>query len=267
MTKITSLTCLCADIFDGTGEIRPGGEALNFAAAACRYPHVSMSVIGAVGDDECGKAVVSSISAKPIDSSCIHIVLGGTTASNRTYLTEDGDRYYKHDSWNGGVFQEFSLSADDIEKLADSDIVHTNFYCPIFGQIAALKEKCGFKLSVDFDIERDPDKLENAARFTDFFFISGDDLLLPKLKEWSKSYDGIFIATLAERGSAAYKDGAEYRVNAVPVQEVIDTTGCGDSYQAGFVARFSEEGDITAAMNEGSRAASETLSHIGGFLY
>ena len=61
-----------------------------------------------------------------------------------------------------------------------------------------------------------------------------------------------------------YHHGKEYRVSAVPVDKVIDTTGCGDSYHAGFVCSY-VKGNILAAMHEGSRVASETLSHVGGF--
>ena len=46
---------------------------------------------------------------------------------------------------------------------------------------------------------------------------------------------------------------------------VIDTTGCGDSYHAGFLCSYLRDRDIINAMNEGSRVASKTLSHIGGF--
>ena len=35
--KLTALPCICADVFDGTDIIRPGGEALNFAAHASRF--------------------------------------------------------------------------------------------------------------------------------------------------------------------------------------------------------------------------------------
>ena len=54
-TKIVAMTTMCGDIFDATGEIRPGGEALNFAAIANEYPHVEISLVGAIGDDECGR--------------------------------------------------------------------------------------------------------------------------------------------------------------------------------------------------------------------
>lgn len=62
--KVTAMTCLCVDVFDGTEEIRPGGEALNFAAAAAgRYDHIQMSLIGGIGDDNYGKKVFWILSA------------------------------------------------------------------------------------------------------------------------------------------------------------------------------------------------------------
>ena len=35
--KLVALPCLCVDVFDGTNEMRPGGEALNFAAYASGF--------------------------------------------------------------------------------------------------------------------------------------------------------------------------------------------------------------------------------------
>ena len=35
--KLVALPCLCVDVFDGTNEMRPGGEALNFAAHASGF--------------------------------------------------------------------------------------------------------------------------------------------------------------------------------------------------------------------------------------
>ena len=55
-----------------------------------------------------------------------------------TYLTPDGDRYYKDDSWNGGVFSSFALSASDRELLHSSDMVHTTFSGPNFNDVIAV---------------------------------------------------------------------------------------------------------------------------------
>ena len=49
------------------------------------------------------------------------------------------------------------------------------------------------------------------------------------------------------------------------VDTVIDTTGCGDSYHAGFVCSYILEKDIEKAMSVGSEIAAETLMHYGGF--
>lgn len=266
-TIIVAMTTMCGDIFDATGEIRPGGEALNFAAIASEYPHVEISLVGAIGDDECGREILKSIQNKKIDQSCIHVVAGGTTACNRTYLTEQGDRYYKEDSWNGGVYNTFRLTDKDREKLKEADIVFLNFECTNFDEVLELKRKLGFQLAVDFDVARDLEKLESIAADVDFFFISGEESLLPVFRDWSLKYDGIFNVTLAEKGSVSFQKGQEYRTLAVPVEEIIDTTGCGDSYHSAFICFYVKERDILKAMEEGSRAASETLTHLGGFTY
>lgn len=200
-----------------------------------------------------------------INTDCVHVIPGGATASNRTYLTEDGDRYYLEDSWQEGVYGSFVLSDMDKQKMKDSQLIHTNFSCPIFFEIVQLKKEYGFQLSVDFDKERDFSRLEEILPYIDYFFISGEESLLPVLKKWSIDYKGVFTATLAEKGSVAYESGTEYKADAVKVSEVIDTTGCGDSYQAGFICSVIKDGQIKEAMEEGSRVAAETLSHIGGF--
>jgi len=267
MVRITATPCLCADVFDHSGEIVPGGEALNFACSACRYEHIDMALLGAIGDDIYGRQILTEIDRRPIDRSCVHIISGGATATHRIYLTEQGDRYFKPDSWNGGCFETFSLEDGDTAMLGQADIVHITHTAPIFADILRLKQEFGYRISADFNVEDNFEFLASVASYIDYFFISGagrEAELSNLLRSFSEKYDGIFIVTLAEDGSAAYHHGKEYRVSAQPVDRVIDTTGCGDSYQAGFIGEITRGGDIIAAMKEGSAVASYTLSHIGG---
>ncbi len=157
------------------------------------------------------------------------------------------------------------MSDEDIEVLKRSDIVFINYYCPNLADVLKLRETNSFKLAVDFDEVRNFDELEKIVPYIDFFFISGDEGILPVLKKWSEKYNGIFNATLAENGSVTFFSGKEYRVKAVPVAEIVDTTGCGDSYHAAFICSYVKDKDIISAMNEGSAVASKTLAHIGGF--
>lgn len=267
MVKITALTCLCADVFDKTGEMYAGGEAMNFSAAVCRYDHVEAYLMGAVGNDTYGRKILDEIDKRPINRDFVQVREDMATASNITYLTEDGDRYYKSNSWTGGAYQNFELSQTDKEKLLESDVVQITYYSTVFDEVLELKKQGKFMLSADFNVDRDFEKLERAASLCDVFFISANEnseVVLPVLKGWSEKYEGIFVGTLAQQGSVAYKNGEEYRTEAVKVSEVVDTTGCGDSYQAGFIGELTRSGDIKKAMEEGSRVASKTLAHMGG---
>ena len=111
MVKIVAMSTICVDVFDNTDEIRLGGEALNFAMTISNYAHVIISLMGAVGDDDIGRKAVECIKArKNIDMSCVHMIDNGKTATNKIYHDVTGNRYFKEDSWDGGVYQDFKLS-------------------------------------------------------------------------------------------------------------------------------------------------------------
>ena len=265
MTRILCMPTLCADIFEHSGEILPGGEALNFACIACRYDHVDVSLLGAIGEDAPGRHIQQVIRDRRIDGRNVHVIPGSATATHKISIDEHGDRYFKPGAWNGGVLNTYRLTEHDVAAMNAADIVFCTWYSPNFREALEARKKGGFRLAIDFDIERDFMKMESVLTWVDFFMISGDDSVLPVARAWSEKYDGLFNVTLAERGSVTYHHGKEYRVAAVPVDRVIDTTGCGDSYHAGFICSYVKDGDVTAAMHEGSRVASATLGHVGGF--
>lgn len=263
--KLVALPCICADVFDGTDIIRPGGEALNFAAHASQFNDIDVTLLGIVGRDKYAEAVMRSIDGLNIDKSHIRIDERYPTANNRTYLTNHGDRYYKEDSWDGMILDNITLNDTEINIIAAADVVFIHFWASCFAQVIELKKKYGFKLAVDFDVYRDFDDMKRFAPFVDFFMISGSEELLPHFEELSNCFDGLFNMSLAEQGSVTYCKGKKYRVSAVKAENIVDTTGCGDSYHAGFVCSFMLEKDIIKAMNTGSEIAAETLSHYGGF--
>ena len=265
MINLVALPCLCVDVFDGTNEMHAGGEALNFAAHASRFEEINVSLIGAVGQDSYADCIMDSISGKKIDVSHIRVEKGKVTANNRTYLTPDGDRYYKEDSWAGDIVDKMILNQNELEVAKKSDIVFVHFWAGCFNQIIELKKNSNFKLAVDFVEYRDFEDMEKYAPYVDYFMISGEESLLPKFEEFSKKYKGLFNMSLADRGSVTYDNGEKYIVPATVVKEIIDTTGCGDSYHAGFVCSHMINGDIYEAMIVGTEFATETLSHYRGF--
>ena len=89
MINLVALPCLCVDVFDGTDELRAGGEALNFAVHASKFEELNVSILGAVGQDFYAKFIMDSISDKRIDVSHVRVEKDKVTANNRTYLTAD----------------------------------------------------------------------------------------------------------------------------------------------------------------------------------
>ncbi len=262
-TSIAALSCVCADWFPEKQEIRPGGEALNFAVAASREPDVRAYLAGAVGTDEIARVIARKLAQTTVDTTCLRTV-PGLTASNRIYLTEAGDRYFKPDSWTSGVFGTYHPDAETQALLRRMDAVQVTFSCPAARDVLALKPTASFLLSMDFDDARDFDAWEVLLPLLDVFFISGEEAILPRLANWSQRYPAVFVATLAEKGSVAFHQSQTYRAEAVPVQCIVDTTGCGDCYQAGFMVSYCKHRDIQRALENGSRVAAKNLARLGG---
>ena len=69
--------------------------------------------------------------------------------------------------------------------------------------------------------------------------------------------------TRGEAGSVVTRGAERYEVPAYPVREVVDTTGAGDQYAAGFLFGLARERPLDHCARLGSLAATEVISHSG----
>ena len=69
--------------------------------------------------------------------------------------------------------------------------------------------------------------------------------------------------TRSEKGSVILGEGKSIAIPAAPVAKVVDTTGAGDLYAAGFLYGVATGRDLETAGRLGSLAAAEIISHIG----
>jgi sugar/nucleoside kinase (ribokinase family) len=69
--------------------------------------------------------------------------------------------------------------------------------------------------------------------------------------------------TRSEKGSVILADGAPIAIPAAPVAKLVDTTGAGDLYAAGFLFGVATGKDLETAGRLGSLAAAEIISHVG----
>ena len=81
--------------------------------------------------------------------------------------------------------------------------------------------------------------------------------LLPVLK------DKILIVTDAGGGSYGYNKDAVYYQKAISPRKIVDTTGAGDAYTAGFISRFLKTEDVKSAMKSGSQYAAKIIRKLG----
>jgi len=74
---------------------------------------------------------------------------------------------------------------------------------------------------------------------------------------------GTIVITRGAEGSLAFENGETVEINAAPVERVIDTTGAGDLFAAGFLAGRCRGRDLGASLAVGATAAAEVISHFG----
>ncbi len=137
----------------------------------------------------------------------------------------------------------------------------------------ARAKKLGLTTSLDCNYdpaERWDSHLKQVLRHTDFFFPNEDE---------ASKITGAANASVAARDLAALartvivKRGAngafvasqtrEFEVPAIPT-EAVDTTGAGDSFNAGFLAAFLSGGNLEACAQAGVLAGARCVQQVGG---
>jgi sugar/nucleoside kinase (ribokinase family) len=73
----------------------------------------------------------------------------------------------------------------------------------------------------------------------------------------------IAAVTRSEKGSVILSGERSLAVPAVPIDRLVDATGAGDLYAAGFLFGLAQGRDLEACGRLGSLAASEVIAHVG----
>ena len=108
-------------------------------------------------------------------------------------------------------------------------------------------------------LERHLDKIDIA-----FFGLKSDQTdIIKKLSVVAKNNNKLFIITLGENGSIAFKGATKYSCDAKPIEKVIDTTGAGDAFAAGFLSDYVHQRSVQNALEKGSDVAAKTVEFLG----
>jgi len=99
----------------------------------------------------------------------------------------------------------------------------------------------------------------NESEITSLYEVDSFEKALEATRKEAK----IAALTRSEKGSVVIKGGETYAVPAAPVSKVVDTTGAGDLYAAGFLFGFTHGKSLADCARLGGIAAAEIISHVG----
>lgn len=258
--KIACFTVAAMDHFPETDQYFPGGNALNQAVHFAALGHATWFA-GALGTDPAGDRIGELLVRRGVDCTLLHR-LPGITACNRIRNDASGERFGEDGAWKNGVYGDFTLGEDDWEYMKGCDVWTTHANCPDFQAALDRKSPKTF-LAADFLHLEDPAMLADCLGRLDLACIGGDlsmEGFLAPLAERSRTP---VLLTLGAGGSCLFHQGKIWRQEALAVEQVVDTTGCGDAFQAAFTSSWVQFRDPAAALLAGARAGRTCCLHRG----
>ncbi|PKO02391.1 MAG: hypothetical protein CVU43_08155 [Chloroflexi bacterium HGW-Chloroflexi-5] len=259
--KVACFSVAALDFFPQQNDYFAGGNSLN-QAIRMKQLGLDTSFVGALGTDENGDRIEELLRGEGVNLTQCHRV-EGNTATNRIFNDEKGERFGVDDAWNGGVYETYLLSEEDWKYMADSDIWVTHANNPNFRE--ALKRKPRHILmGVDFLHFKEYGLLEDSLDIITVAYFGGTPDMADDLARLAKGRKGIVVLTLGAEGSRAFVDDKVYRQTALSVEKVIDTTGCGDAFQAAFTYEYYKSRNVTAALLAGAELGRTATQTHGG---
>lgn len=263
--KFACFSVAAMDYFPQQNCYCAGGNSLNQAIHLAKLGHET-AFVGAVGQDAAGDGILKILDATGVDAShCVQ--LPGATASNRIINDSDGERFGEEGAWQDGVHAVHAFDSNTWQYLSFFDVWCTDGGDPHFRDTIEHKQRLAEppRLCVDYLHLPDPGLLEQTLPHVDLAFVGGSPETLSLVEPLAHMHpERIVVVTLGAAGSIAYHRSKQWRQPALPIDKVLDTTGCGDAFQAAFTAAFfSSSGDIEKSLYEGAKSGRDNTRFFG----
>lgn len=254
-----------------------GGSVANSCAVAAALG-AKVAFLGKVANDEMGDIFRREIAAVGVHYATPSLVNRVPTARCLVLVTPDGQRTMNTYLGAGG---EFGLNDLDETIIAASRVTYLEGYLfdppaaqAAFSEAAKMARAAGrqtaLSLSDAFCVDRHRDRFKRLiAEGIDILFANESEICslyqvnsFAEATEKAKQDVGLAVLTRSEAGSLILHKGQSVSVPAMPIQ-VVDTTGAGDAYAAGFLTAYTKGKSLEDAGKLGTQAASLAISRIG----
>ncbi|MGL5117169.1 MAG: adenosine kinase [Beijerinckiaceae bacterium] len=263
----------------GPATVTSGGSAGNTMAGVASLGGRG-SYIGKVRNDELGGLFRHDVSAIGVDFSTAAATDGPATARSIILVTPDGER-----SMNTylGACQQLTVADVDAETVMAAKVTYLEGYLwdppaakDAFRKASEIAHKAGrqvaLTLSDSFCVDRyRAEFLElmrsgvvdivfaNEAELKALYTTSDFDSAVAAIRQDAE----LAIVTRSALGAMAVSRAATVSAPAFPVEQVVDTTGAGDLFAAGYLFGHTSGRMAQESLRLGALAAAEVISHVG----
>jgi sugar/nucleoside kinase (ribokinase family) len=255
-----------------------GGSSANTAAGVASLGGRG-AFIGKVAADPLGDFFVSDLAEIGVHYDTSRLVDGPATARSMILVTPDGERTM---NTYLGACQQLSEADIKEDEIGAATITYMEGYLwdPTEAKKAFVKaahyahkneRATSFTLSDPFCVNRYRDEFLDLIRSQtiDYVFANVEELkalyqtdnLSEAVQQIAKDAE-LAAITMGADGAMAIHNGEIVTVPAYPV-DVVDATGAGDLFAAGFLLAVSRDQAFDVALRAGCLAASEVISHVG----
>ena len=254
-----------------------GGSAGNTCVVAAAMG-AKVAYIGKVADDQLGAVFRHDSVAAGVSFTTAPLVGGAPTARCLILVTPDGQR-----TMNTFLGACVTLDESDIDPdlVASAAVIYMEGYLfdppaaqAAFYKAAALAHAAGrqvaLSLSDAFCVNRHRAAFRDLVKgHVDILFANETEITaLYETNTWGEAAEavrkdvGLAVLTRSEAGSVIFSEAETVLVEAAPCV-VVDTTGAGDAYAAGFLAGLTAGKSLADCGRLGSLAAAEIIGHYG----
>jgi sugar/nucleoside kinase (ribokinase family) len=268
-------------IYDAMGQTveTSGGSAANTTVGLASLG-ARAAFVGKIKDDGLGRAFAHDIRAAGVAFDTAPAAGGTSTGRCYVLVTPDGERTMNTFL---GAAQDLHPNDLDADTIAASAVIYLEGYLwdPNNAKDAFLKaakiahdsgRKVALSLSDAFCVDRWRDEFLQLMRSRTIDLIFANEAELRSLYQ-SSDFDAavralradidVAVVTRSEKGCLVVgPEGAE-AVPAFPVERVVDTTGAGDLFAAGFLSGLARGADDRTCGRLGALAAAEAIGHLG----